>query len=193
MRKVSIICLVLIFNSTLAVEFLPLSEHDVPNPAKSISLDEQGNWLEITVNQWKDRVRTDDGMKSYQYEQGYNYQKKQGFVKVYTLDKELVSQDYSVDYDGMVAREEMLIAYNLVKKNPVIQAVFAKQDEAIELQGGFNYTDSKEGQACSKGERCVHVFANTATKALVLHAVVRLSDRTVPYPMFDKNKLKKRN
>jgi len=192
MRIVFSMVLFSLMSMVHAVEFLPLAENDVPNPAKKITLDNQGNWLEITVNEWKDRVKTEAGVKKYVYRQGYNYQKQQGFVRVYTLDQKLVSEEYSVDYDGMVAREEMLVAYDLIKKDPTIQAVLEQHDEVIELQGGFNYADVGDDQICSKGQRCVHVFANTPTKALILHAVVRLSDRTVPYPVLDPKKLKKR-
>ena len=181
------LCLIIKLNVLMAVEYLPLQEHDVPNPAKHITYDDRGNWLEVTVNEWKDRVKTDEGVQSYIYNQGYNYQKQLGFLRVFTLDHQLVSEEYSVDYDGMVAREEMLLAYELIKKDPTVDAVFKQQSETIELQGGFNYADSKSEQVCSKGMRCVHVFANTPTKALILHAIVKLSDKTVPYPLFDTN------
>ncbi|MGJ8663260.1 MAG: hypothetical protein ACSHWU_06405 [Marinicella sp.] len=192
MKSIIIICGLILVQTVNAVEFKAYGEHDVPNPAKKITLDDAGNWLEITVNEWKDRVKTDDGLVNYLYKQGYNYQKQEGFVRIYSLDNKLISEKYSVDYDGMVAREEMLLAFELVKTHPVTSAILEQQAEVIELQGGFNFVDKNNDEACSKGKRCVHVFANTPTKSSILHAVVRLSDKTVPYPVIDTDTMKKR-
>ncbi len=170
------------------VTFGTIAEADWPNKAKKITTNEKGEWLEITINDWQDVVSTADGQKKYRYTQGYDYQKKQGFVRTYGLDGQLVNETYGPEYDGRMTREEMEVAYDLFKKHPDVLKSLAEIKETIHLQGGFNYAEETPNRPCSLGQRCVHVFAHTNTKELVVHAVVRMTDRSIPYPNFNHNK-----
>ncbi len=188
------VMLLLCLSSTAwAIEYREFTEQDLPNPAKKITLDGQGNWLELTVNEWKDVVETKEGKQKRIFTQGYNYQKRQGFIRVHSFQGELLNETYSEEYDGMVTREEMMLAYDLFKKHEVNRKVLEQQNEPIELQGGFNYADQGKGQPCSIGLRCVHVFASTPSKPLILHSVVRLTDQTIPYPEFNLHLKKQKN
>ncbi len=185
-----ILLLIGLSNAVCAIEYREFTEQDLPNPAKKITLDEQGNWLELTVNEWKDVIETKEGKKKRVFTQGYNYQKRQGFIRSHSLEGQLLSEVYSADFDGMVTREEMMLAYDLFKNHETAKKILEAQNEPIELQGGFNYADQGEGKPCSKGLRCVHVFASTPTKALILHSVVRLTDKSIPYPEFNHHQKK---
>ena len=167
------------------LEFEPYYEADLPNPAIEITRDEQGHWLEVTVNEWHDSVYTKEGHKDYIFQQGYNYAKKAGFIRTYTPDKKLVNEKYAPEYDGIVVREEMLKGFELFKQNPQVMAQLQTSDEPITLHGGFNFEDDNAHEPCFKGNRCVHVFASTPTISVLAHAIVKLSDESVPYPTYD--------
>ncbi|MCX7553941.1 hypothetical protein OS175_08620 [Marinicella sp. S1101] len=166
-------------------QFEPYFEADLPNPAIAITKDDAGEWLEITVNEWHDSVYTKTGNKHYIFQQGYNYKKKQGFIRTYTPERELVNEKYAAEYDGMVVREEMLEGFEIFKKNPQVKALLKNAEEPITLHGGFNFEDDNKHEPCYKGNRCVHVFASTPTISVLAHAIVKLSDRSVPYPSYD--------
>ncbi len=168
-----------------AIEYDKIYEQDLSAPALKITKDEHGNWLEITTNQWHDVVYTDEGEKSFVYQQAYNYQKQTGILRVYTPDMKLVEEVSQVEGGGMASREEIMRSFEIFKKHPEIHQVLAKEDEPIKLFGGFGYIDKQADQACYQGKRCVHVFAHTESKSMVAHAIVKLSDQSVPYPDFD--------
>lgn len=187
-RTILIVGLFILSSVAQAVTFGTIAEADWPNKAKKIINDQKGNWLEITINDWHDVVSTAEGPKKYRYTQGYNYQKKEGFVRTYDLNGQLVNETYGPEYDGRMTKEEMEVAYTLFKKHPEVLKSLAGIKETIHLQGGFNYAEDEPNRPCSLGQRCVHVFAHTDTKELVVHAVVRLTDRSIPYPNFNHNK-----
>ncbi len=180
-----IIALLLYMQTAAAIEYAEYNEADLPNPAEAIQRDEAGNIVEVTINRWQDRVKTAEGDKLYEYRQGYNYQKKQGFIRTFTLQGDLVHEEYARRIDGMVSREEMLKAFELFKADPFQQTLMAAEEQAIVLHGGFNFEDDEEGEPCFKGNRCVHVFASTPKTTVVAHAIVRLTDNSIPYPTFD--------
>jgi hypothetical protein len=183
--KIYLLILMTLTGQLQAIEYDKVYEQDLSANALKITRDEQGNWLEITANEWHDVVFTEQGEKAYIYQQGYNYQKQSGFLRTYTPDKKLVSEVWSPEGGGMVSREEILLSFELFKKHPEINQVLAKENEAIKLFGGFGYVDNEPNQACYQGKRCVHVFAHTDSKTMVAHAIVKLSDQTIPYPDFD--------
>lgn len=185
MKPFMTIILLTISITVMAIEYVPTREADVSDPALAITKDNDGNWLEITTREWQDVVLTDEGEKSYVYQQGYNYQKQQGFLKTYTTDKKLVNETYGAQNGGMVSKEELLLAFELFKKHEAIHNVLAKEKTPIYVFGGFGYADKSSKAACYYGQRCVHVFAHTDTKEMIAHAIVKLNDRTVPYPDFD--------
>jgi len=184
MKKL-LISLAMIGSSAAAIEYKPIFEHDLSNPAIKITQDEQGNWIEITTNQWHDVVYTNEGKQTFVYQQAYNYQKEIGFLRVFTTEMELVSESQNPLGGGMVAREELLAAFEIFKSNPAINEQLKKEKEAIYLFGGFGYLDKNKQDPCYQGQRCLHVFANTQSKALVAHAIVKLNDHSVPYPDVD--------
>ena len=175
----------LISSNAMGVKFANHFEADLPNPAVNITKDENGNFIEVTVNEWHDSVYTKEGNKNYIFHQGYDYSRKEGFIRTYTSDKKLVNENYSNQIDGMVVREEMMIAFELFKKHPMVKKLLEQHDETITLHGGFNFEDDNANQPCFPGNRCVHVFASSDSKAIVAHSIVKLADQTVPYPAFD--------
>ena len=97
----------------------------------------------------------------------------------------MVDEVKQVEGGGMASREEIMLSFEIFKNHPEIHQVLAKQDEPIKLFGGFGYIDKQADQACYQGKRCVHVFAHTKSKSMVAHAIVKLSDKSIPYPDFD--------
>lgn len=183
--KVFFILLILMAFQVAAIEYDQIYDYDLSTPAIKITKDDQGNWIEIITSQWHDVVQTEQGEKSYVYQNAYNYQLKTGFLRTYTPAMELVSEVKMPGGGGMASREEILLSFELFKKHPEIQQVLAQEKEPIKLFGGFGFQDQKPEQACYLGQRCVHVFAHTDTKALVAHAIVKLNDQSIPYPDFD--------
>ncbi len=186
--KITALIMLLIGTTAQAVEYAPIRNQDLSAPALNVTEDDQGNWLEITASEWRDVVYTDEGQASYVYQMGYNYQKQQGFLRTYTPDMQLVSEVYNAQSGGMVSREELLLAFELFKAHPEINQVLASEQALIHLYGGFGYADQHADGVCyqgNKNRRCVHVFAHTDSKSMVAHAIVKLSDRTIPYPDFD--------
>ncbi|MDJ1140433.1 hypothetical protein [Marinicella marina] len=178
----------LTFNPALALEILPFYESDLPPWAIAIKKNESGEFLEVTTNQWHDKVMTDEGEKRFIYRQGHDYIKRQGFLRTYTHDEQLVNEVYDVENDASVIREEIFIAFELFKMHPEIRKLLIDEGQPIILNGGFNYLDKEPTQPCYFGNRCVHVMASSANTAMVAHAVVRLSDKSIPYPHFDTDK-----
>jgi hypothetical protein len=157
---------------------------DIPQPALEISYKDDGNILQVTHGSWMDRVRTKEGMKYRKYEQGYNYEKKQGFIRVFNQQGDLLQETWNKNIDGGVSKEELLKAFELFKDNDIVKAQLKNADTSITIHGGFNYQDRKE---CELGSRCVHVFASTPKVDILAHSIVRLSDNTVAYPDFENN------
>jgi hypothetical protein len=180
-----LIFLCLICSSAGAIDFAPIYDQDLSNPAIKITRDEQGNWLEIITNQWHDVVYTDDGKKSYIYQQAYNYQKQTGFLRTFTPDMQPVSETQNPMGGGMISREELLVAFKIFKSNPVVIKLLEQEKEPIKVFGGFGYVDKNKQEPCYQGQRCVHVFAHTESKTMVAHAIVKLNDQSVPYPDYD--------
>lgn len=168
-----------------AIEIEPYYDADLPNPAINITKDEQGNFLEVTVNEWHDKVYVQGEYKNYVFHQGYDYSKKQGFIRTYSDDMQLINETYSHQNDGMVVREEMMQAFEIFKSNETVLQLLVTAEQAITIHGGFNYEDPKEDQPCFVGNRCVHVFASTPNVPVLAHAIIKLVDQSVPYPLYD--------
>ncbi len=184
MKKLTTAILLVAFQAQ-AIEFDKIYDYDLSAPAIKITKDAQGNWVEITTNQWHDQVQTEEGKKSYIYQQAFNYQLETGFLRTYTPEMELVNEVKNAEGGGMASREEILLSFELFKKHPEINQVLAQEKEPIKLFGGFGYQDSSPDKACYQGKRCVHVFAHTVSKPLIAHAIVKLTDQSIPYPDFD--------
>ena len=182
--KLTILLLTITFTA-IGIEYVPTREADISDPALSISKDKDGEWLEITTREWHDVVLTDEGEKSYIYHQGYNYKKQKGFIKTYTTDKKPVNEMYGADTGGMVSKEELMLAFDIFKKHGDIHKILAKETTPIYVFGGFGYADKSPKGACYNGQRCLHVFAHTDTKEMIAHAIIKLNDKTVPYPDYD--------
>jgi hypothetical protein len=188
--------LALIFSMTVSVgdlKFETIYEQDLPNAAIAITESNDGEFIEVIVNEWQDTAHTQDGIKKYIFQQGYDYSKKQGFIRTYSTDRKLINETYSADYDGMVVREELLQAFEIFKSNHDILKLLMSTDEVIRLHGGFNYADKNKSDYCYKGSRCVHVFASTLNHPVLAHAIVKLTDKSIPYPHFDMEQFKKKN
>ena len=164
--------LVLISTSSLALKIEPYYEADLPNLAIDITRDDTGKFIEVTVNEWHDTIYTKEGTKNYIYRQGYNYQKKKGFIRTYSPEMKLLFEEYSEKNDGMVVREEMLVAFDLFKADSTVAKLLSDTNEPITIHGGFNYEDKKPTEACYPGNRCVHVIASTPSVAVLAHAIV---------------------
>jgi hypothetical protein len=181
-----IITLLLITNIGFAKEkFNEVFTADVPPKALEIKYKKNGDFLQVTSDSWVDRIKTENGLKYHKFEQGYNYVKKQGFMKVYDESGKLIQETWDKNIDGGVAKEELLTAFELFKENVGVKKQFLKADSNITIHGGFNYQDKLE---CNVGNRCVHVFASTETVAILAHSIVRLADNSVAYPDFENNK-----
>ena len=185
-----------------AIEYVEPKMGDLPGPAVKIVRDADKNFEDVLMREWSDRVYTDEGTKQYTYQQGYNYKKKEGYIRVLDKQGKVVSEEYSANIDGGVSREETQLAFELFKAHPEIQKRLNNLEEKIYIYGGFNYLDQKSDKACYSGNRCVHIFASTISDPLVAHAVVRLNDRTIPYPNYEtdsvvmellKNRIKKQD
>ena len=166
-------------------EFQPLYQADLPRKATKISYDQSGKIIELVTSEWNDRVKTDKGLIYYSYNQGFNYKRKQGFLKVYNSEGKLIHEKWDKSIDGGVSAEEVLTAFDLVKNNEFIKKRFASTDESIMLYGGFNFRDEKE---CKPGNRCVRVFATTLNRTVLSHSIVRLTDSKVVYPNMGKER-----
>lgn len=177
--------LIILSSAADAITINPYFEADLPNPAVSFTKSKEGTFVEVIVNEWQDTAHTKEGIKKYIFQQGFDYSKHQGFIRTFTPDRILVNETYSAEYDGMVAREELLEAFEIFKSNPEILKILSATDETITLHGGFNYADKQESAACHAGSRCVHVFASIPTNSVLAHAIVKLVDKSVPYPHFD--------
>ncbi|WP_223787619.1 hypothetical protein [Marinicella meishanensis] len=176
---------VLVMGTAHAIKYDTIYEQDLSAPAIKITQDDAGNWVEITTSQWQDTVQSDEGQKSFIYQLSFNYVEKTGYLRTYTTDMALVSEVKHPDGGGMASREEIMRSFEIFKQHPDIIKVLQQEQEPIKLFGGFGYADDEPGQSCYQGQRCVHVFAHTESKALVAHAIVKLSDQSVPYPDFD--------
>ena len=163
-------------------KFRPFNEADLPQKALSISYKKNGDIKELIMSQWVDRIKTDDGMVYRKYQQGYNYKKKKGFIKVFDLEGKLLNLKWSKNIDGGITKEELLVAYELFKNNKKVKKHMQETNLPITLHGGFNYQDKKR---CKPGKRCVHIFASTAENAILAHSIIRLSDAKVVIPEYD--------
>ena len=183
MKKIilTIVCSIS-FNSYASNDFNTIYPADLPNEAIDISYDKAGKIKQVTVNSWVDRVKTEKGQVYYKFEQGYNYQKKQGFITVHDDKGVLIEETWDKNIDGMVTREEIFVAFELFKNNPKVQSHFAETQLQITIHGGFNFEDNTQ---CKVGNRCVHVFASTPKVAILAHSIVRLTDNNVIYPNYD--------
>ena len=182
MKKIILVLSFFSFQSIAVEKFNTVYQADLPNKAIEISYDKKGKIKQVTVNRWNDRVKTKDGQVYYTFEQGYNYQKKQGFTRVLDTKGKLVKETWDNKIDGMVTREEMFVAFDLFKQNKKVQNHFKETQSVITIHGGFNFEDDKQ---CKVGNRCVHVFASTPTVAILAHSIVRLTDANVVYPDYD--------
>ncbi len=179
-------------NSGFAVEFLPHSQADLPAPALQISY-AGSEFEEVLVNEWKDVVMIDGIKRQFLYQQGYNYKKKEGFSRTVNSDGSVYHQKYSVDHSTMVSQEEMMVAFEVFKNNPEVKNILSKETLPISLYGGFSFNDKKKDEPCYKGNRCVHIMASSESNSLIVNSIVKLNDKTVPYPVFDMKELKKRD
>lgn len=186
MKKIILMLTCLIsFNVLSSDDFNTIYPADLPNKAIAISYDKKGKIKQVTVNSWVDRVKTDNGQAYHKFEQGYNYEKKQGFTTVHDDKGVLINETWDEKIDGMVSREEMFVAFELFKNNPKVQSHFAETQLQITIHGGFNFEDNTE---CKVGNRCVHVFASTPKVAILAHSIIRLTDDNVIYPDYDMDK-----
>ncbi len=176
----------------LAVDFLPHSQADLPSPALHISYDGT-EFEEVLVNEWKDVVMIDGKKRQFLYQQGYNYKKKEGFSRTINSDGSTYHEKYSVDHITMVSLEEMMVAFEIFKNHPDVKKILSKETLPISIYGGFSFNDKKKNEPCYKGTRCVHIMASSENNALLVNSIVKLNDKTVPYPVFDMNELKKRD
>ncbi|MCF6299803.1 MAG: hypothetical protein L3J52_01560 [Proteobacteria bacterium] len=185
MKKTLFIVSLLYSFQVFSIEIAPLNDADLPNPAVKISYDDSKKITEVIVNEWHDRVDSPSGRKQLKFQQGYDYTRKEGFIRSYDLSGKLLNETYSASYDGMVTREEMLLAFEIFKTQKNVIDKLKKEEGVIVLHGGFNYEDSQADQPCYQGNRCVHVFASSKTTAIVSHSVIKLTDGSVPYPEYD--------
>jgi len=185
MIKITLTIILLMLSTSIFGKnsFKELRDSDLPRKAKSIVYDDSGKIIELVKNSWSDRLKSKDGGHVYySYEQGYNYEKKQGFLKVYDDKKNLIEEKWDKEIDGAICQEEALIAFDVFKNNAKVKKQFALTDEVIELQTGFNFQDDDK---CKLGNRCVHVFASAGDVTVLAHSIVKLSDLSVPYPEYD--------
>jgi hypothetical protein len=181
-----LLVLLLLSSSAFAEEkFNEIYTADVPPKATEITYKEDGGFLQVTNDSWIDRVKTADGQKYHKFEQGYNYIKKQGFIRVFDESGKLIQETWDKEIDGAVAKEELLKAFELFKANEIVKQQLKKADSNITIHGGFSYQDHLE---CQAGNRCVHVFASTPSVAILAHSIVRLADDTLAYPDFERVK-----
>ncbi|VAW44314.1 hypothetical protein MNBD_GAMMA02-1210 [hydrothermal vent metagenome] len=190
--KLLVIFTLFVSVSISAQEFVPSFEEDLTNPAVKFTLDKKGGFKEVVVLRWHDSVYTKNGHINYTFEQGFDYPKKQGFIRTYDAENKLINEDYSYKYDGIVAREELLQVFEIFKSNPSVKKILAEIKEPITLHGGFSYADKEESQPCYSGNRCVHVFASIPSNSVAAHAIVKLTDKSVPYPHFDAEMYRKK-
>jgi len=182
MKKITfIIAILLTINCYSKNNFQKLFQADLPIKATDIIYDESGKIVELVTSTWIDRINTDKGLVYYKYKQGYNYVKKEGFLKTYNDKGKLINENWSKAISGGVAQEEVLIAFELFKKNETVQKQFASTKLDIMLYGGFNFKDDTE---CVSENRCVHIFASTLDNVLLAHSIVRLTDAKVIYPAY---------
>lgn len=186
MKSITITFLLSMMTAVSAIEYVPIKESDISEPAIAITKGKNGQWLEITSREWQDVVYTENGNKSYIYQLGYNYEKQKGFLRTFTPQRKLVNETYNAMTGGMVTREELMKAFEIFKKNKMVVSILEKESAPIYIFGGFGYADKHKDQACYYGQRCVHVFAHTDDNELIAHAIVKLNDDTVPYPDYDR-------
>lgn len=182
MKKLALILILFSINSNCENKFEQLYQADLPRKAKSISYFDSGKIKELVKNSWTDRIKTDTGQVYYNYEQGYSYEKHQGFMKIYDMDGKIVEEKWSKNIDGAVSQEEALIAIDVFKNNKKIKSLFDTTNETIVIYTGFNFIDKT---ACKPGSRCVHVFARAGKITVFAHSIIRLTDLSVPYPEYD--------
>ncbi len=167
--------------------FEELSLPDLPPLAPEIRFDDEGHIEWLVVSEWTDRVVIDGERVYYNYRQGYDYLKREGFIQVHDLKGNLVRERSGTDIGPGVSREELLVAFDVIKQDPAIRTRLEQANGPVHLHGGFNFSGS-EGDSqreCRDGMRCVRVMASTETTASVIHSVVRLNDRTVVFLDYD--------
>jgi len=161
--------------------FEQLYQADLPRKALNISYDESGKIKELTNSSWSDRIRKGEGFEYFKYEQGYSYEKKQGFLRIYSNDGKLIEEKWDKSIDGGITQEEALIAMEIFKQNEDVIRQFNTTDQQLVIYTGFNFLDKTE---CSPGNRCVHVIAASPEVSVLAHSIVRLTDSSVPYPEY---------
>lgn len=176
-----IITLIISINGFCKNSFEQLYQADLPRKAMDISYYDSGKIKELIISTWNDRIKTETGQTYYKYEQGYSYEKKQGFLKVYDLDGKLIEEKWDKAIDGGISQEEALVAIDLFKKNDAVKRQFSTTEKELVIYTGFNFLDKTE---CSQGNRCVHVFASSPDVSVLAHSIVRLTDLSVPYPEY---------
>lgn len=179
---INLIAFLFSFNVYSSEKFDQLYQADLPEKAIKIDYKKNGKIKEVMVSSWFDRVKTKDGPMYRKFEQGYSYKKKKGYIKIYDDNGKLLSEKWSKKIDGGVSKEEVLVAFDLFKKNKIVNHHLAKTDLLLTIHGGFNFQDNKK---CKPGNRCVHVFASTSEVGIMAHSIIRLSDEKVVYPNYD--------
>jgi hypothetical protein len=186
MKKILLSSLIFTVISGFSSEnFNTIYQADLPNKALDISYSKDGKIIQVTSNKWTDRVKTKQGQVYRTFVQGYNYEKKKGFTRVFDAKGELVEENWDKKINGMVTREEIFIAFDLFKNNSTVKNHFKETQLQITIHGGFDFEDQSE---CKVGNRCVHVFASTPKVAILAHSIVRLTDSKVVYENYDMDK-----
>lgn len=173
------IVMVCVASGAAEPEFRPLLDQDLPPLAVSIDRDEDGNIQTIVTSEWVDRIGSGSQQTYYRYRQGYDYQRKEGFHRVYSLEDQLIRENRGSQIRPSISREELLEAFEAFKNHPDVQLQLKQATSPIMLYGGFNYSGPAAGQKCADGWRCVLVVAQTIESSSLAHSVVRLNDKQV--------------
>lgn len=188
MKKVMLLIFVS-FHCYGETSFNKLHTVDLPPKAHAISYDDKGHIKQVTTSRWFDRVKTENGLVYQKFEQGYSYEKKQGFNFIYNDKDELLKENWNKNIGGGVSREELLIAFDVFKKDKTVQSHLKGKGETVSIHGGFNFIDNDK---CQQGNRCVRVFASSPSIGLLVQSVVRLNDLSVVFPNIDMAEITKK-
>ncbi len=150
---------------------------------RDLSTDTPAHRGVLIVQTYEHEIKAGGGLQRQIVENGWDYDRAVAIERVYTLDRELISER---DTPGVILRatdKEMETAVELVKQHPDLAKVVSADGAAFE--GGFIHMKHDEPD-CDLQSRCVYVVVSLDNgRRKIAQAIVDLQTARVVDPRFD--------
>lgn len=143
----------------------------------------------VSVRQYVDSVKTENGDQYQNVEYGWDYDRGVAIERISTLDGALVSKKEWPSLTLRATDAEMEYAYSLVRADPRLSATAERKD--ARFYGGFSFTDREHlddpKRPCQEKSRCVHVMVSggPSGEENIAHAIVDLALGQVVIPHYE--------